>query len=57
MKGNKSMKLTTKELQALFASVARDANKRIDIRNFSQACCGGYCSGTCCTSNTAKPVS
>lgn len=48
------MKLTTNELKALFVSVARDANKHIDIRNFSQACCGGYCSGKCCTSSSSR---
>jgi len=48
------MKLSKQELSALFRSVARDANKQISVRNYTTACCGGYCSGTCCTSGNGR---
>ena len=48
------MKLTLQELAALAECVNRDADKQITIQNNSQACCGGYCSGTCCTSGNGR---
>ena len=48
------MKLTADELAALTRSVACDSNKQISIRNYTTSCCGGYCSGTCCTSSTSR---